>query len=81
MASKQRNNRSPLLVKSRPPSLVVDRFHYPASEDDLRLAASTHLDADETADRDAVDAKLAATRRELQDAARAITRDRIARDH
>jgi hypothetical protein len=73
MATKQQKQRSPLLVKSRPPSLVVDRFHYPASEDDLRLAASTHLAADETADSEAVEAKLAATRRELQHAARAIT--------
>ncbi|MFN3216272.1 MAG: hypothetical protein ACE367_07245 [Acidimicrobiales bacterium] len=75
MASQQQKQWSPLLVKSRPPSLVVDRFHHPASEDDLRLAASTHLAADETADRDAVDAKLAATRRELRDAARAITHE------
>jgi hypothetical protein len=76
MATTQQQNRSPLLVKSHPPSLVVDRFHYPASEDDLHLAASTHLAADETADDDAVDAKLAATRRELRDAARPLTRDR-----
>lgn len=76
MATTHKKKWSPLLVKSRPPSLVVDRFHYPASEDDLRLAASTHLAADETADDDAVDAKLAAARRELQDAARPLTRDR-----
>lgn len=76
MATKEHKKWSPLLLKSRPPSLVVDRFHYPVDEDDLRRAASTHLGADDTADSDAVAAKLAATRRGLREAARALTGER-----
>ena len=75
MAKTQEQKWSPLLVKSRPPSLVVDSFRYPASEDDIRLAVSTHQVTDE-GHTDDVDAKLAATRRELRHATRILARDR-----
>lgn len=72
MPTKPHHKTSPLFVKSRPPSLVVDRFLHPASEDDLRLAASVHLAPNTVAENDAIDAKLLATRRELREAARSL---------
>jgi len=85
MAATHRQKSSPLLVKSSPPSLVVDQFRYPVNEEDLRRAASAHLadagrdagaDDREGADSDAVDAKLAAIQRELRQAASPIRGDR-----